>query len=118
MAGEPKRSKIDSAPYLAIDACSKQIVELKQSFNQRMINIENRMAAVSSCCNTVVIRLDSMETLIKSSIAPGGTCNTTHRHPCCDEVLRLLKGLKQEMNSLGCGDASSSVENQYVFYPY
>lgn len=113
MAGEAKRAKIDPAPYLAIDACSKQIVDLKQSFNQRMTNFENRMAAVTACCNSVVMRLDSLESLIKSTVAPGGTCNTTHRHPCCDEVLRLLKGLKQEMSSLGCGE-TSSMDNQYV----
>ncbi|KAF4522604.1 hypothetical protein B566_EDAN003584, partial [Ephemera danica] len=117
MASNSKRIKLDAAnaaaPYLAIDACSKQIIELKQTFSQRMTTMENRMASVTSCCNTVAMRLDSLETLIKSSIAPpGGTCNTIHRHPCCDEVLKLLKGLRQEMSmTLGCGDGTS-VDNQ------
>ncbi|KAJ4439068.1 hypothetical protein ANN_15024 [Periplaneta americana] len=97
MSGMPllKRARVESSTILsAIETCSKEISNLKLTFNQRLTNIENRMGVITSGCNTIIQRMDALENLVRNCMK-----FDNHRHSCCEEVLRKMNSIEDMLNT-------------------
>ncbi|KAJ9575839.1 hypothetical protein L9F63_007297, partial [Diploptera punctata] len=109
MSGIPqvKRPRVESSTVLtAIEACSKEIINLKLSFNQRVTKIENHTSAITSGYNTIIQRMDTLESLIRNCMK-----SDNKRHSCCDEVLQKLTKMEELLTSLTSETNIIKVEN-------
>ena len=102
-----KRPRVESTTVLtAVETCSKEVINLKLAFNQRLNNFENQTSAVSSGFFTMVQRMETLENLMKNFLK-----SDNKRHSCCDEVLRKLTKMEELITSLISVDTT---ENQIV----
>jgi phage terminase Nu1 subunit (DNA packaging protein) len=91
-----KRIRIEAAPYLSVESCTRQITQLRQTVNERLTAIELDVRNVVSSCSQISSRLDGIESSIR---------NQTKQN-CCEDVLMMLREIKQDMNSLASGSYS------------
>ncbi|PSN52948.1 hypothetical protein C0J52_03643 [Blattella germanica] len=110
MSGLPmlKRPRIESSTSVltAVEVCSKEVKNLKLAFNQRLLNLENHMNMFSTGCNTIIQRMDSLETFIRNCMKSDNS-----RHSCCEEVLRKLARMEELVTSLTQQNAIIKEEN-------
>ena len=110
MSGVPllKRPRVESTTVLtAVEACSKEVINLKLALNQRITNIENHTSVITSGYNTIIQRMDTLENLMRNCMK-----SDSNRHSCCDEVLRKLTKMEELLTSLSSSDTTIKVENQ------
>ena len=110
MSGVPllKRPRVESTTVLtAVEACSKEVINLKLAFNQRITNIENHTSVITSGYNTIIQRMDTLESLIRNCLKLDN-----NRHTCCDEVLQKLTKMEEFLTSLTSADNTIKTENQ------
>ncbi|XP_046387612.1 protein BANP-like isoform X1 [Ischnura elegans] len=91
---EFKRFKSNNSQSTAMEDCSKQIIDFKHTFSQQISNLVNRMSQITTCCNTVLQRIDVIENLVKNNVK----CDN-HRHPCCDDIIRRIQVLEDFIKS-------------------
>jgi hypothetical protein len=85
-----KRARVENTTILsAIEACSKEISNLKLAFDQRLASIENRMGLITAGSNTIITRMDALENFIQNCMK-----SDKFRHSCCEEVLQKMSAVE------------------------
>lgn len=97
MSGVPllKRARAESTTVLsAIEACSKEVSNLKLVFNQRLGSIENHMDLITAGCNTIITRMDALENFVQNYVK-----SDSFRHSCCEEVLQRMNTIEEMLKT-------------------
>lgn len=97
MSGVPllKRARTESTAVLsAIEACSKEVSNLKVVFNQRLGSIENHMGLITAGCNTIITRMDALENFVQNYVK-----SDSFRHSCCEEVLQRMNTIEEMLKT-------------------
>ena len=90
-----KRARVESSTILsAIEACSKEVSNLKLAFDQRLASIENRMGLITAGSNTINTRMDALENFIRNCMK-----SDNFRHTCCEEVLQKMNTLEEMLRN-------------------
>ncbi|XP_059470311.1 protein BANP-like isoform X2 [Neocloeon triangulifer] len=86
-----KRIKIDAAPYSSVESCNRQISQLRDSVNEKLSAIELNVKKVANTCVLISNKVTSIENALRDQ--------QNQRHPCCQDVLEMLKSIKQDIAS-------------------
>jgi hypothetical protein len=90
-----KRARVESSTILsAIEACSKEVSNLKLAFDQRLASIENRMGLTTAGSNTIITRMDALENFIQNCMK-----SDNFRHACCEEVLQKMNTIEEMLRN-------------------
>jgi hypothetical protein len=110
MSGVPllKRARVESTTILsAIEACSKEVSNLKLAFDQRLASIETRMGLITAGCNTIITRMDSLENFVKNCMK-----SDSLRHSCCEEILRKMNTIEEMLKTTSVTQQISSLKDE------
>lgn len=90
-----KRARVESSTILsAIEACGKEVTNLKLAFDQRLASIENRMGLITAGSNTINTRIDALENFIRNCMK-----SDNFRHACCEEVLQKMNTIEETLRN-------------------
>lgn len=90
-----KRARVESSTILsAVEACSKEVSNLKLAFDQRLASIENRMGLITAGSNTINTRMDALENFIRNCMK-----SDNFRHTCCEEVLQKMNTIEEMLRN-------------------
>jgi urate oxidase len=90
-----KRARIENTTILsAIEACSKEVSNLKLAFDQRLASIENCLALITAGSNTIITRMDALENFIQNCMK-----SDKFRHSCCEEVLQKMNTIEEMLRN-------------------
>jgi len=87
-----KRIRIEAAPYLSVESCSRQISQLRQTVTEKLTSLESDVKNVANACSQIASRLEGIEASVR-----------VQKQSCCEEVLKLLRDLKHDMGGLAAG---------------